>query len=255
MRSTVGFVRNCGILRREHAGRVDEAYAFYRSRRSRTHPQSIEAQLFRRSYSYETRIRFIGVWDTVGALGIPFSRLRLVNLLNRRWQFHDTDLSTTVDAAFQALAIDEKRGPFRPTIWKQQANADGQRLEQVWFAGVHSDIGGGYPDPALAEIALCWMVDRASACGLVFDTDAFAPLPPGEDDSLRHTGRYVLPMRWGSCTSPGRASTDCSHRASETLASPITPTSTSPKARSNDAGGCPPTQRQAWSGTLTAPTG
>lgn len=196
-RSTVGFVRNCGILRREHAGRVNEAYALYRSRSSRTQPRSVEAQLFRRSYSYETRIHFIGVWDTVGALGIPLNGLRLVNLLNRRWQFHDTDLSTTVDAAFQALAIDEKRRPFRPTIWKQQANAVGQRLEQVWFAGVHSDVGGGYPDPALAEIALRWMVDRASACGLVFEADAFAPLPPGADEALRHTGRYVVPDALG----------------------------------------------------------
>ena len=196
-RSTAGFVRNCGILRREHAGRVNEAYALYRNRRNRTQPRSVEAQLFRRSYSYETRIRFIGVWDTVGALGIPLNGLRLVNLLNRRWQFHDTDLSTTVDAAFQALAIDEKRRPFRPTIWKQQANAVGQRLEQVWFAGVHSDVGGGYPDPALAEIALRWMVDRASACGLVFKADAFAPLPPSEDETLRHTGRYVVPDALG----------------------------------------------------------
>ena len=196
-RSTVGFVRNCGILRREHAGRVDEAYTLYRSRRSRKSPRSIEAQLFRRSYSYETRIRFIGVWDTVGALGIPLNGLPLVNLLNRRWQFHDTDLSTTVDAAFQALAIDEKRRPFQPTIWKQQANAVDQRLEQVWFAGDHSDVGGGYPDPALAEIALRWMVDRASACGLEFQADAFAQLPPSGGETLRHTGRYIAPDALG----------------------------------------------------------
>jgi uncharacterized protein (DUF2235 family) len=193
-RSTVGFIRNCGILRREHADRVDEAYALYRSRKSRTHPGSIEAQLFRRSYSYETRIHFIGVWDTVGALGIPLSGLRLINVLNRRWQFHDTDLSAIVDEAFQALAIDEKRGPFQPAIWTPPAaNADHQRLEQVWFAGVHSDVGGGYPDPALAEIALLWMVDRARDCGLVFESDAFTPLPPGGDEVLRHTYRYVAP--------------------------------------------------------------
>jgi uncharacterized protein (DUF2235 family) len=193
-RSTVGFIRNCGILRREHADRVDEAYALYRSRKSRTHPRSIEAQLFRRSYSYETRIHFIGVWDTVGALGIPLSGLRLINVLNRRWQFHDTDLSAIVDGAFQALAIDEKRGPFQPAIWTPPAaNADHQRLEQVWFAGVHSDVGGGYPDPALAEIALLWMVDRARDCGLVFESDAFTPLPPGGDEALRHTYRYVAP--------------------------------------------------------------
>lgn len=189
--------------------------ALYRSRSSRTRPRSVEAQLFRRSYSYETRIRFIGVWDTVGSLGIPLRGLGLVNLLNRRWQFHDTDLSTTVDAAFQALAIDEKRAPFRPTVWKQ-ANAVGQRLEQVWFAGVHSDVGGGYPDLALAEITLRWMVNRASAYGLVFEAGAFAPLPSGEDEALRHTGRYVAPDALGQLNESRRVCTDCSRRSSGT---------------------------------------
>ena len=197
-RSTVGFVRNCGILRREHADRVDEAYALYRSRSSRTHPRSIEAQLFRSSYSYETSTRFIGVWDTVGALGIPLSGLRLVNLIDRRWQFHDTDLSSTVEAAFQALAIDEKRGPFRPAIWTQPAHADGQRLEQVWFAGVHSDIGGGYQDCSLADIPLLWMVDRACECGLAFKADAFAPLPSSGFGDLRRTGTNVHPDPLGT---------------------------------------------------------
>ena len=71
-----------------------------------------------------------------------------------RAAFHDTDLSTTVGAAFQALAIDEKRRPFEPTLWRQQEDAKGQRLEQVWFTGVHCYVGGGYLDGALADIAL-----------------------------------------------------------------------------------------------------
>jgi hypothetical protein len=162
-------------LRREHADRVKEAYALYRDRSDLTHPRSVAATLFRRSYSYETRIRFIGVWDTVGSLGIPLSGLRLVNFFNRRWQFHDTNLSGSVDAAFQALAIDEKRPPFRPAIWTQPPDTDHQQREQVWFAGVHCDVGGGYPDTALAEIALHWMMDRATKCGLAFDAQALAP--------------------------------------------------------------------------------
>jgi uncharacterized protein (DUF2235 family) len=166
-RSTAGFVRNSGILRREHDDRVDEAYGLYRSRHA--HPRGIEAQLFRRSYSHETRIRFIGVWDTVGALGIPLNGLRFVNFLNRRWQFHDTELSTTVDAAFHALAIDEKRQPFRPAVWTKQVSDVPQEVEQVWFAGVHSNVGGGYPDHSLADIALLWMVDKATECGLGID--------------------------------------------------------------------------------------
>lgn len=195
-RSTVGFIRNCGILRRDQVGRIGEAYALYRGRASRSRPRSIESQLFRRSHSFETRIRFVGVWDTVGALGIPLSGLRLINVLNRRWQFHDTTLSSTVDAAFHALAIDEYRGPFRPAVWSQSDQAEGQRLEQVWLSGAHSDIGGGYPDPALSEIALLWMVDRARSCGLVFEPEAFRQLEPGAD-ALRHTGRYVAPDALG----------------------------------------------------------
>lgn len=166
-RSTAGLVRNSGILRRGEQDRVNEAYSLYRSRSAA--PRSTEAQLFRKSYSHETRIRFIGVWDTVGALGIPVSGGRWVNLLNRRWQFHDTDLSTKVDSAFQALAIDENRGPFVPTIWRQQPDAVDQQLEQVWFAGVHSDVGGGYPESDLSDIALWWLTERARSLGLAFN--------------------------------------------------------------------------------------
>ena len=175
-RSTAGLIRNSGILRTQHADRIDEAYTLYRDRQA--HPRGIEAQRFRRAYSHETRIRFIGVWDTVGALGIPLNGLRWVNAFNRRWQFHDTDLSTTVDAAFQALAVDEKRRPFEPTLWRQQENAGDQRLEQVWFAGDHCDVGGGHRDAALADIALLWMAERARSCGLTFRDDGFPTVPP-----------------------------------------------------------------------------
>ncbi|MFL6143523.1 MAG: DUF2235 domain-containing protein [Labedaea sp.] len=188
-RSTAGFVRNCGILRRDEADRVDEAYALYRSRNRRTRPRGTEAQLFRRSYSHETRIQFIGVWDTVGALGIPLSGLRLVNLVNRRWQFHDTELSPIVDAAFQALAIDEQRGAFRPATWTSTSD---QPCEQVWFSGTHSDIGGGYSDTALSDIALLWMAQRAHARGLTFEPDAFGPLIKGTEES-RYAGKTVAP--------------------------------------------------------------
>ncbi len=209
-RSTVGLIRNSGILRPEHAELANQAYALYRDKNPRAAPDGIEAELFRHSYSYslETRIRFVGVWDTVGALGIPLSRPRLIKWFNRRWGFHDTKLSTDVDAAFQALAIDEKRGPFQPAIWTQpdeQENpdrakkAENQRLEQVWFAGVHCDVGGGYGESELAEITLLWMVDRAQSCGLVFEPGAFADLPSGCQcaGELRYTGRYVAPDPFG----------------------------------------------------------
>ncbi|WP_435061379.1 DUF2235 domain-containing protein [Amycolatopsis thermoflava] len=196
-RSLAGLVRNCGILRPEHEDRIGEAYALYRARGSKTHPRSAAAELFRRSYSRETRIRFLGVWDTVGSLGIPLSGLRLVNLVNRRWQFHDTELSSSVEAAYHALAIDEHRPPFRPALWRPRAGTIGQRVEQVWFAGVHSDVGGGYPDRALADISLLWMVERARAHGLAFEPGAFAAAeldPLGRAHESR-TGFYKLMPR------------------------------------------------------------
>ncbi|MGE2832976.1 DUF2235 domain-containing protein [Mycobacterium sp. SMC-4] len=173
-RSTAGFVRNCGILRRSESDRVDEAYDLYRSKKPGTRPRSVEASLFRRAYSHEPRIRFIGVWDTVGALGVPLNGLLLSSWINRRWQFHDTELSSHVDAAFHALAIDEQRGPFEPTLWTRQPEARAQQvLEQVWFSGVHCDVGGGNPEHGLSDIPLLWMVSRARGCGLRFTPEAF----------------------------------------------------------------------------------
>lgn len=167
-RSVGGLVRNCGILRRENLDRIDDAYALYRARAES--PRGTASTLFRSAYAYEPGIRFIGVWDTVGDLGIPEPSIKafgpLVRLLNRRWTFHDTDLSTHVDGAFQALAIDEERQAFKPTLWTQQDGAGDQQLEQVWFAGAHSDVGGGYPDPGLSDVTLQWMIDRARRFGL-----------------------------------------------------------------------------------------
>ena len=171
-RSTVGLIRNCGVLRREHAGRLREAYALYRSREIR--PSHPESELFRREYSHPARVRFIGVWDTVGSVGIPSAGLARTRIVNRLWGFHDTRLSRTVDAAYQALAIDEQRRSFEPAVWRPAPDAQDQEVEQVWFSGVHCDVGGGYPDSGLADIALLWMVDRARGSGLAFRDDAFA---------------------------------------------------------------------------------
>jgi uncharacterized protein (DUF2235 family) len=186
-RSLAGLIRNCGILCPQHADRVDEAFAFYRDRTSHTHPSAIASQLFRRMYSHdEDKIHCIGVWDTVGALGIPDQLPgweQLSNLFTgweRLWGFHDTTLSSHVTHAFHALAIDEQRAAFKPTLWTQDPQASDQTLEQVWFAGVHTEVGGGSRDPALSDIALMWMIECAQACGLVLDlTRLESPAPTG----------------------------------------------------------------------------
>jgi uncharacterized protein (DUF2235 family) len=196
-RSTVGLVRNAGILRPEHVDRLGDAYSLYRSRASRTHPRGIEARIFRRMYSQEEiPIHFVGVWDTVGSLGIPIDGVRLP-FAQWYWGFHDTELSSHVRFAYQALAIDEQRGPFRPTLWKQQADATEQTLEQVWFAGVHCDVGGGYRDPALAEIPLLWLVERARECGLVFDPDHFQTPASAPEPERRVLGEETAPDALG----------------------------------------------------------
>jgi uncharacterized protein (DUF2235 family) len=170
-RSTVGLVRNSGILRPEHRHRIKQAYALYRDPRRDSEPSGIAAELFRRSYSHsEVYIEFVGVWETVGALGIPIDGFR-PPLLSRLWTFHDMRLSRYVRNAFHALAIDERRAPFKPTLWVKQADAKQQTLEQVWFAGVHCDVGGGYRDPELSEIPLLWMAEKAHGCGLAFKPD------------------------------------------------------------------------------------
>lgn len=170
VRSLAGLVRNAGILRPEHVGRVDEAYALYRDRSDATHPGADASVHFRAQYAHDATITCLGVWDTVGALGVP-TRGPVGWVSRQRHGFHDVTLSSRVRNAFHAVAIDERRGPFAPTLWRVRhddpacASPD-WRVEQRWFAGVHSNVGGGYPDCGLSNLALRWMTDRATQCGL-----------------------------------------------------------------------------------------
>jgi uncharacterized protein (DUF2235 family) len=144
-----------------------------------------------------TRIRFIGVYDTVGALGVPLAGAVKVN--EPIVGFHDTALGAMVENAVQALAVDEKRGAYVPTLWTQAAGAAavaGQRVLQVWFPGVHSDIGGGYPDKGIGDITWDFMMHQAAAAGLVIDPAQPKPsltlqeLPP-QHESFDDTWRKL----------------------------------------------------------------
>jgi uncharacterized protein (DUF2235 family) len=199
-RSLAGLVRNSGILRPEHRDMVKEAYALYRSPKREDAPGARAAETFRREHSHpDAEITFIGVWDTVGALGIPIDHFR-PPLLSRRWTFHDTTLSRFVLNAYHAISIDERRRPFVPTLWVKKS-ADGapeeppahQTVSQVWFAGVHSDVGGGYPDPSLSEIPLLWIADRARACGLVLRPDHLVVNADSIDERERRNGIEIAP--------------------------------------------------------------
>jgi hypothetical protein len=136
--------------------------------------RATKAAAFRSKHARaDVRIKFVGVFDTVGALGIPGPS-------RDRMKFHDVSLGHTLEHARQALAIDERRMTFEPCIWTIDPTLpDEERprsVEQVWFEGVHSDVGGGYEnkESGLSQISLAWMVSEAAAKGLVFNPDTLA---------------------------------------------------------------------------------
>lgn len=129
-------------------------------------------------YSERIPIKMIGVWDTVGALGIPGN---LPFIGRKQFYFLNTRLSNIYEHAYHALALDENRKPYRPTLWtKYLAKIDGsdeieeqnpkryQNIEQRWFIGAHSNVGGGYQNDPLAQIPLAWIQQRAEGAGLEF---------------------------------------------------------------------------------------
>lgn len=195
VRSVAGMIRKCGILKRTSVDKYVAAMRAYRD--ANLHPDHPAAKEFRANHScggeLAVPIRFIGVWDTVGALGIPLRGLRF--LTRRKAVFHDTELSGTVETACHALAIDEHRAPFEPTLWLEKPKPN-QTVEQVWFPGVHSDVGGGYAETDLSDLTLQWMLDKASGAGLALDTAVIAarPLAPKATGTMHRskTGLYAF---------------------------------------------------------------
>lgn len=175
-RSLSGLIRKVGVLKNGNAPaqnpddnpRIKQAYKIYR-KRDKT-PDTPEALKFKSDYSHENvGVKFLGVWDTVGALGIPGNFLGWFN----RWRFgfHDTRLSGIIENAYHALAVDEHRKEYEATLWTSPPR-EGQTVRQVWFAGAHSDVGGGTSNRSLSEAALLWMQEKAQlkGHGLEFDS-------------------------------------------------------------------------------------
>ena len=193
-RSIAGLIRNVGILRREQMHLIDDAYEYYRNKTPGWAPDGAQAIAFRNMYSHlDKSIEFIGVWDTVGALGAPYGQITgwvVDKIFN--CSFHYDKLSSWVKSAYHALAADEKRWPFRPTRWtlneghlrsNQEAEQSGKipNYEEKWFPGVHSDVGGGYDETGLSDIALEWMAFRASRHGLNIDLQILNNSEAGPD--------------------------------------------------------------------------
>lgn len=187
VRSLAGLIRNCGILKRRFSHKAPDALSIYR-RKAKTHaPDGTVARRFRASYAVadESPIHFLGVFDTVGSLGIPALWGGVSGL--SVFGFHDVTLSHIVRHARHALAVDERRMQFPPTVWNTaSARQKGIDAKQVWFAGVHSDIGGAFEETALGDCAGGWMVNEAEACGLGFKSSFKKTLQPDPLGKLNH---------------------------------------------------------------------
>jgi uncharacterized protein (DUF2235 family) len=214
IRVVVGLIINQGLVSADNESELDKkaiaAYRQYRAERYHTlwpwHPEdwyrAIRNFLLPIKYDKSEnrqvkRIRFLGVWDTVAAYGLPLDEMtRGVS----RW-IVPLELPThtlnreRIQRACQALALDEARTTFHPELWdekaaspaefdpKQERNIAHEQLSQVWFAGVHSNVGGGYPDDSLAYIPLIWMMNEAERCGLHFKSETGHP--PAYPDALK----------------------------------------------------------------------
>ena len=197
-RTLGGFITSCGILDREQYAddtdlkrAVNKAYEVYRSRYMVGFNQDIRRRFSRAPSTQESpgaarsaprvakfreqyaplgaRIAFIGVWDTVAAIGMPIDHLAdFINYFIYPFKFGDQGLSGLVNRACQAIAIDDERHTFHPLMW-DESDQDHERISQVWFSGVHSNVGGGYPKQGMSIVALDWMMSEAAKVGLRFN--------------------------------------------------------------------------------------
>jgi uncharacterized protein (DUF2235 family) len=210
IRVVIGLILNQGLVSAQNEAELDrKARAAYRQyRRERYHTIGHIEDFFRwmrdlflpKDYDKADNrqvgeIRFIGVWDTVAAYGAPLDEMTR-GISRYIWPLelpnHTLDRAR-VARACHALALDEERTTFHPELWNEKAVPPAafdpakprfikdEQISQVWFAGVHSNVGGGYPDDALAYVPFVWMITEAQRCGLKFKSDAAAPPAPIAD--------------------------------------------------------------------------
>lgn len=213
-RSFAGVLRSCGIPPRHHIHMVREAIVRYASRSPNTHPEDPSSYLFRERVSPDTAtsakeynwrvarghtkpvrlmIDYIGVWDTVKALGLP-EALHFSDIANARYHFHDAALSSSVVSARHAIAIDEYRWTFPALPWDNldvlNRSRNGAYLQQ-YFAGDHGSVGGGGQRVGLSSITLHWIAMGAAQAGLALDWDVFDKEAPELDPGERLVNKFA----------------------------------------------------------------
>lgn len=166
VRSLSGFIHLFGILPKCREDLIKDAFDIYEIEDKEE--RELKAQAFiDKHHTMWCKVHFIGVWDTVAALGL--SSTWLGSIFNRFWphKFHSFDLSESVKYTRHAISIDDSRKTFHPVLWNALKNdPNSERMKQVWFCGVHTDVGGGYEKEDLSNITLRWMIKEAKAKGL-----------------------------------------------------------------------------------------
>jgi len=168
-RSLAGFIGAAGLLRQDRCTAELErtAWEYYRTPPNERLPGVWVELGYHVHDRKEFRIDCVGVFDTVGALGVPLGVFWRLN--RRRYQFHNVELSSIASLNLHALAVDEHRHPFQAAVWrKHRYKTLASVTEQVWFPGAHADVGGSYVDEtrrsdavkALDDLALDWMLKR-----------------------------------------------------------------------------------------------
>jgi uncharacterized protein (DUF2235 family) len=226
-RSVAGMIRKCGLVRDTSADGINAAWTLYRKRGRRNHPDAPRILRQRRELSPDfatsqrdlewrsdgshlVNIAYVGVWDTVGARGVPVALLGpLAAVWNAQYKFHDMALSSLVRSARHAVALDERRVFYTPTLWDNldgpgglnggRDDAPDRPYQQVWFVGTHSVVGGSSTTQALAAYTLLWIFEGAK--DLQLDSAAiFPPTPPSavcEAPEISPDGRWFKKWRKG----------------------------------------------------------
>ncbi len=172
VRSLAGLIYCSGLLSRPEICRATEAYDLYRDPKIK--PSHPKAEEFRQKNGRRVPITLLGCWDTVGSLGVPdlvpFSPIN--QFINAKYRFHDTQLSSAVENALHAAAIDERRKTFDLTPMQKSPNQENQQLRQAWFPGGHGCVGGGMDENlGLSDAALLWMMEQIGELGLKLEFD------------------------------------------------------------------------------------
>ena len=178
-RSLAGLINRLGIVKRSSLSapassdskEIREAWSLYRERYKGAGParDAERYRSWRESHSHTVKVKFIGVWDTVGAMGVPWFRAA-IPLSSARYRFHDQNLGKVIENAYHAVAIDENRADYNVVLWKER-HALTKTIEQRWFPGAHSNVGGGYDGDLLPDAPLLWMAQQAAALKLEFNAD------------------------------------------------------------------------------------